>query len=701
LRAPTLRGVAIPTRLLCRPEKSGLLAMTNENMTLLLLLIFLIFPNSASADTGHIVISEIQVYGQAATDEFVRLYNPTGSAIDISGWKLAKKTSSGTESNLVSSFPDGTTISANSYFLITHKTDYQGNETANATYSGASYSIAANNTVILKNADGAVIDKVGFGTAADYENAPADNPENGASIKRYNNEDTGNNKKDFSAAAAQTAQKNSATSTATAQAGYGDIVINEVMPNPAEEKEWIEFFNATENDLDVSGWKVKDGRDGIYTLSGAIAAKSFLTIEVTNRLNNSGDAIYLSDTNNYSIHQLAYGNWNDGNLSDNPPAPEKGQSVARQTDGNYAVTSLLTKNQKNNFLKTDNETIKQLNNDNDYGQIIISEIMPNPEGADTKNEYIKLYNNGSNDTDIGGLYLDDDEGGNKPYYIPKDTIIKSQNYLIFYSAKTKISLNNRNDIARLLDKNKEELQAIEYDDAEEGAAYVFKNNKWKWADSIKTSSSVIPAKAGMTSNSITGIVIVPPNTFNKTTMYIDGRQLYMYNRNWPDLKVGDKIRVYGTPSAYYGEPRLKISSKNNIVILSRNNPTSSTAISNEEIEDENVGKLVTIQGEVIEISSQKISLDLAGAEILVYKKPAGLSFSNLKERDVLKIIGILSKYKDDYRLLPRDNNDIEILNRSGAEKAVDKLPPFWQYLISTLTIGALTGSLVYLKRRRK
>jgi len=44
---------------------------------------------------SHLVISAIEIAGVVASDDFVKIYNPTQSAVDISGWKLRKKSSTG------------------------------------------------------------------------------------------------------------------------------------------------------------------------------------------------------------------------------------------------------------------------------------------------------------------------------------------------------------------------------------------------------------------------------------------------------------------------------------------------------------------------------------------------------------------------------------------------------------------------------
>jgi len=49
-----------------------------------------------SSTASHVVISEVQVGGTLVDDEFVELYNPTNSAISLSGWRLRRKTSTGT-----------------------------------------------------------------------------------------------------------------------------------------------------------------------------------------------------------------------------------------------------------------------------------------------------------------------------------------------------------------------------------------------------------------------------------------------------------------------------------------------------------------------------------------------------------------------------------------------------------------------------
>jgi len=144
-----------------------------------------------------ILINEVQIAGATAYDEFVELYNPGDSALDLSGWALKKKTSSGTESNLVSKTSFTGVIPARGFFLIAHQTGYTGSVAPDLRYSGSTYSVSASSTVLLYDASGLLIDEVGFGGASDFESAPALNPANGQSIERKNFQDTDNNADDF------------------------------------------------------------------------------------------------------------------------------------------------------------------------------------------------------------------------------------------------------------------------------------------------------------------------------------------------------------------------------------------------------------------------------------------------------------------------------------------------------------------------
>jgi hypothetical protein len=154
---------------------------------LLLSILLLSSPaNMAFAQEGsvadHVVISEVQTRGATSThDEFVELYNPLSNPVDMTDWRLSRRTPGGTRYNLLTTFPP-CAIPAFGYFLIAHPSVYT--DTRDAAYS-TSQSIASSNTIILYSDAGlTVVDMVGMGSATVSETATISNPVAGGSIER-------------------------------------------------------------------------------------------------------------------------------------------------------------------------------------------------------------------------------------------------------------------------------------------------------------------------------------------------------------------------------------------------------------------------------------------------------------------------------------------------------------------------------------
>ena len=153
---------------------------------------------------SKILISEVQVTGLTdQKEEFVELYNSNTAEIDLTNWYLQKKTKTGSSysSFVPNTLFSGKKIGANNYFVIARE---------NSFFAGLANIITDNsltedNSLILKNPNGEVSDKLGFGSAQEYETSPAQNPEKGQSIGRkwdaINNieQDTDNNLLDFEA----------------------------------------------------------------------------------------------------------------------------------------------------------------------------------------------------------------------------------------------------------------------------------------------------------------------------------------------------------------------------------------------------------------------------------------------------------------------------------------------------------------------
>lgn len=177
--------------------------------------LFLSFAPLSFADTAnHLVISEVQIRGSVADDEFVEIYNPTANPINLSTLplKLHIINSSGTDQNKALTFISNI-IPAYGYFLIGPATGYAGSVTLDATYAATGNKLVDNGAVYISTATSTdktgLIDLVGFGTAItiNREGSAIANPAALRSIERKafvgveemygNGEDTNDNNADF------------------------------------------------------------------------------------------------------------------------------------------------------------------------------------------------------------------------------------------------------------------------------------------------------------------------------------------------------------------------------------------------------------------------------------------------------------------------------------------------------------------------
>lgn len=161
------------------------------------LALFFFVPKIFAQPADHILISHLQIEGNNVNDEYIKLYNPTDLDVDLVGWKLTKKTNTGGEQNLKTDFD--MRLDSGKYLLIAHSpSNYSGLENPDAYYSAQSRNISIDNSIILYDSEGKVIDKIGLGEAVDYEGSPVPNPDPFQVLVRDPvSEDTDNNVNDF------------------------------------------------------------------------------------------------------------------------------------------------------------------------------------------------------------------------------------------------------------------------------------------------------------------------------------------------------------------------------------------------------------------------------------------------------------------------------------------------------------------------
>ncbi|MHA1910628.1 MAG: lamin tail domain-containing protein [Candidatus Kariarchaeaceae archaeon] len=395
---------------------------------LLLFTISTIFVSTGAPDGTNILITEV-LYDTPGTDsieEWVELYNPTDSSINLAGWSI---------SDNIGSFSISGTIGANDYLVIAaDTTGFNALYGFNPDISGMT--LALGNTgdlVTLKDATSTEVDMVawegeviGWTISATYTTIRRTTATDTDTVVDWEN-------------SGSTGDPGTGVYSGSSSSG-SDIVINEFLPDPNTlySEEWIELFNPTSQTIDLSDYVIDDliaGGTAPYTIPGGttIAAGGYLVFyqSVTNiAFNNAGDDVNFLDTDGTTvIDSYSY----SSSLDD--------VSYGRETDGSATWVTFTTPTPgAANFASSGTAD-----------DIVINEFLPDPNTLYTE-EWIELYNPTGQAVDLSDYILDDlIAGGTVPYTIPGGTTIAAGGYLVFYQSVTNVGLNNAGDDVNFLD----------------------------------------------------------------------------------------------------------------------------------------------------------------------------------------------------------------------------------------------------------
>ena len=157
--------------------------------------------------SANIVISQFQVAGGSANDEFIELHNTGSNSIDLNGLRVVYRSAAGTNDVAFVDWTTSTIIAPGGYYLIA-SVSYDGatppNISYNPTVCACSMSATGGGLAIRSGGlnTGIIFDSVAYGTATNVfrENSATSAPPANASQARANNacQDTDNNANDFS-----------------------------------------------------------------------------------------------------------------------------------------------------------------------------------------------------------------------------------------------------------------------------------------------------------------------------------------------------------------------------------------------------------------------------------------------------------------------------------------------------------------------
>lgn len=156
--------------------------------------------------TAHILIAEVQITGGSGktANDFIKIFNPNSAPFNLKGYRLVKRTKTGTSDTSIKSWVADAFIPAGDYYIWANSSFTALNPPADVTTSG---SVADDNSVAIRQGPedtGAIIDAVAYGSAqnglAEGSPYPANPGANQILSRKSINgflQDTNNNQNDF------------------------------------------------------------------------------------------------------------------------------------------------------------------------------------------------------------------------------------------------------------------------------------------------------------------------------------------------------------------------------------------------------------------------------------------------------------------------------------------------------------------------
>lgn len=237
-----------------------------------------------------------------------------------------------------------------------------------------------------------------------------------------------------------------------------EIEISALYPNPnSGEQEWIELSNLGDETIDLSLYTLEDATAHPWGLTGTLEETARIT-GFSFQLNNSNETVTLKTVDGAAVDTWTYS------------SSTKGVALTRDSEATSETSTTTTTTSSVTTAAT--QTPAQWP--------IFSEALPNPEGSDSTEEWIELYNPYGETLNLSGLFLDDSEGGSSAYALSGS--MGAESYLLISVVDSRITLNNDSDHVRLLGVNNEILWDVPYDGGGEGLSYAWFGSAYDWTE---------------------------------------------------------------------------------------------------------------------------------------------------------------------------------------------------------------------------
>jgi len=419
-----------------------------------------------------------------------------------------------------------------------------------------------------------------------------------------------------------------------------EILINELVPDPEgsdEEGEFIELYNMSIENIDLSDWQLKDSTEDSYTLTQTILAGAYLVLwrgETNLTLNNSGgDAVRLYQPDNSLLEEVTY----DSSIA--------GQSYSRTNSNDWEWTEELTPGLTNLFPVNEPPQPKiDLTQTEFYtGQLITFSATDSLVSDDQINSYYWDFGNGDSLAGVTVAYYYQTAGEYTVSLLVEDSLglTGTVNLVVNIITAPFVEARGGTDLAGQGEKLELISEIREHD--------------------VKT--KVLTQ----------GIVTALPGNFSDTYFYISqadydfridlsrGIQVYCSKKDFPNMKLGDIIMVQGEISETGGEKRVKIASAADVQVITHIALPMPEQVMTGDVSEDYEGGLITVIGDLVEKKGSSWYLDDDSGELRIYlSTKAEIKKPTIEVGGEIIITGIIGETKTGYRLLPRFTSDLSV-----------------------------------------
>jgi hypothetical protein len=245
------------------------------------------------------------------------------------------------------------------------------------------------------------------------------------------------------------------------------LEITELIPNPEgadDGREWVEVLNNDDKKVNLTGWSIANHLDEEIELKNIpeILSGKRIKIEIVSNssfLRNSKGSVKIKNPSGEVVDKVEYFE-----------SAKENFSYSKNLKGVWEWTEFLTPGEVNRFPEPKIYSRK----------VEMTELMPNPEGADKNKEWIELFNRDEKELDLESWYFFNQSDKK----IKLDGLkIKSQERLKVEIKNSSFSIKNSDGWIELRNPNDETVDRVSYLESAKMNASYNKNiqGKWEWS----------------------------------------------------------------------------------------------------------------------------------------------------------------------------------------------------------------------------